>query len=135
MERKICAYSLYFGKCWLLLKTRCLLTSVNVIICHLFLLICQLPAWFYIQSLVDDSKGLTGVYFPFLRPEKMAKLPVILGNLDVTIDNVAPDLTSKPSKFTPCIQHEKRNLFLRRPDGSRCLLTVYFGFPPSCFCI
>lgn len=24
----------------------------------------------------------------------MAKLPVILGNLDVTIDNVAPDLTS-----------------------------------------
>lgn len=30
----------------------------------------------------------------------MAKLPVILGNLDVTIDNVAPDLPSKPSKFT-----------------------------------
>ena len=26
----------------------------------------------------------------------MAKLPVILGNLDVTIDNVAPDVTSKP---------------------------------------
>lgn len=25
----------------------------------------------------------------------MAKLPVILGNLDVTIDNVAPDLTSE----------------------------------------
>ncbi|KAJ8389777.1 hypothetical protein AAFF_G00114830 [Aldrovandia affinis] len=27
----------------------------------------------------------------FRKPEKMAKLPVILGNLDVTIDNVAPD--------------------------------------------
>lgn len=25
----------------------------------------------------------------------MAKLPVILGNVDVTIDNVAPDLPSK----------------------------------------
>lgn len=31
----------------------------------------------------------------FLRPEKMAKLPVILGNLDVTVDNVAPDLPSE----------------------------------------
>ncbi|XP_034142812.1 dedicator of cytokinesis protein 9 isoform X1 [Esox lucius] len=30
----------------------------------------------------------------FRKPEKMAKLPVILGNLDVTIDNVAPDLTN-----------------------------------------
>jgi len=30
------------------------------------------------------------------RPEKMAKLPVLLGNLDVTIDSVAPDVTSKP---------------------------------------
>lgn len=26
----------------------------------------------------------------------MAKLPVLLGNLDVTIDSVAPDVTSKP---------------------------------------
>lgn len=33
------------------------------------------------------------------RPEKMAKLPVLLGNLDVTIDSVAPDVTSKPSKY------------------------------------
>lgn len=31
----------------------------------------------------------------------MAKLPVILGNLDVTIDNVAPDLTSKTCKTVP----------------------------------
>uniref|UniRef100_A0A8C1NLL0 Dedicator of cytokinesis 9 n=1 Tax=Cyprinus carpio TaxID=7962 RepID=A0A8C1NLL0_CYPCA len=30
----------------------------------------------------------------FKKPEKMAKLPVILGNLDVTVDNVAPDLTN-----------------------------------------
>uniref|UniRef100_A0A8C7RB42 Dedicator of cytokinesis 9 n=1 Tax=Oncorhynchus mykiss TaxID=8022 RepID=A0A8C7RB42_ONCMY len=30
----------------------------------------------------------------FRKPEKMAKLPVILGNLDVTIDDVAPDLTN-----------------------------------------
>ncbi|XP_062853748.1 dedicator of cytokinesis protein 9 [Trichomycterus rosablanca] len=30
----------------------------------------------------------------FRKPEKMAKLPVILGNLDVTIDNVAPDVTN-----------------------------------------
>lgn len=29
------------------------------------------------------------------RPEKMAKLPVLLGNLDVTIDSVAPDVASK----------------------------------------
>uniref|UniRef100_H3D6Y0 Dedicator of cytokinesis 9b n=1 Tax=Tetraodon nigroviridis TaxID=99883 RepID=H3D6Y0_TETNG len=30
----------------------------------------------------------------FRKPEKMAKLPVLLGNLDVTIDNVAPDITN-----------------------------------------
>lgn len=34
------------------------------------------------------------LYFPN-RPEKMAKLPVLLGNLDVTIDNVSPDVASK----------------------------------------
>nr|XP_021334456.1 dedicator of cytokinesis protein 9 [Danio rerio] len=34
----------------------------------------------------------------FKKPEKMAKLPVILGNLDVTVDNVAPDL---PNCVTP----------------------------------
>lgn len=31
----------------------------------------------------------------------MAKLPVILGNLDVTIDNVAPDLISKTCETPP----------------------------------
>uniref|UniRef100_A0A8C1FU42 Dedicator of cytokinesis 9b n=1 Tax=Cyprinus carpio carpio TaxID=630221 RepID=A0A8C1FU42_CYPCA len=30
----------------------------------------------------------------FRKPEKMAKLPVILGNLDVTIDNVPPDVAN-----------------------------------------
>ncbi|KAM6893914.1 dedicator of cytokinesis protein 9-like [Xenentodon cancila] len=30
----------------------------------------------------------------FRKPEKMAKLPVLLGNLDVTIDSVAPDATN-----------------------------------------
>lgn len=34
------------------------------------------------------------------RPEKMAKLPVILGNLDVTVDSVAPDVISK-AYFSP----------------------------------
>lgn len=55
----------------------------------------------------------------------MAKLPVILGNLDVTIDTVAPDLTSKPSKLTPRSQHERWKLLLLRPDWSRCLQAVY----------
>ncbi|CAL1598352.1 unnamed protein product [Knipowitschia caucasica] len=30
----------------------------------------------------------------FRKPEKMAKLPVLLGNLDVTIDSVAPDVSN-----------------------------------------
>lgn len=30
----------------------------------------------------------------------MAKLPVLLGNLDVTIDSVAPDVASKPSEYS-----------------------------------
>ncbi|KAM4710943.1 dedicator of cytokinesis protein 9-like isoform 1-T1 [Anableps anableps] len=34
----------------------------------------------------------------FRKPEKMAKLPVLLGNLDVTLDNVAPDV---PNCVTP----------------------------------
>lgn len=36
------------------------------------------------------------------RPEKMAKLPVLLGNLDVTIDNMAPDVTSNPPQNICC---------------------------------
>nr|XP_049583399.1 dedicator of cytokinesis protein 9 isoform X9 [Syngnathus scovelli] len=43
----------------------------------------------------------------FRKPEKMAKLPVILGNLDVTIDNVAPDLTNcVTSSYIPVKQFD-----------------------------
>ncbi|KAG7463763.1 hypothetical protein MATL_G00180100 [Megalops atlanticus] len=45
----------------------------------------------------------------FRKPEKMAKLPVILGNLDVTIDNVAPDLTNcVTSSYIP-VRHFENN--------------------------
>ena len=37
----------------------------------------------------------------------MAKLPVILGNLDVTIDNVAPDLNSECSGFCRLKNHKE----------------------------
>uniref|UniRef100_A0A8D0CUD3 Dedicator of cytokinesis 9 n=1 Tax=Sander lucioperca TaxID=283035 RepID=A0A8D0CUD3_SANLU len=51
----------------------------------------------------------------FRKPEKMAKLPVILGNLDVTIDNVAPDLTNcVTSSYIPVKQFDvsdKTNIF------------------------
>lgn len=61
--------------------------------------------WFALTP--DNSKNRIPLYFTFLRPEKMAKLPVILGNLDVTIDNVAPDLTSKiwslPERWEPSV--------------------------------
>lgn len=52
----------------------------------------------------------------------MAKLPVILGNLDVTIDNVAPDLTSK-SFITPPAGEIK--LLLRGADLKQCPKAVY----------
>uniref|UniRef100_A0A4W4GCC0 Dedicator of cytokinesis 9a n=1 Tax=Electrophorus electricus TaxID=8005 RepID=A0A4W4GCC0_ELEEL len=43
----------------------------------------------------------------FRKPEKMAKLPVLLGNLDVTIDNVAPDPTNCiTSSYLPVRQFE-----------------------------
>ncbi|XP_058247469.1 dedicator of cytokinesis protein 9 isoform X11 [Hemibagrus wyckioides] len=46
----------------------------------------------------------------FKKPEKMAKLPVILGNLDVTIDNVAPDLPNCiTSSYIPVRQFESSN--------------------------
>ncbi|TMS06920.1 Dedicator of cytokinesis protein 9 [Larimichthys crocea] len=51
----------------------------------------------------------------FRKPEKMAKLPIILGNLDVTIDNVAPDLTNcVTSSYIPVKQFdvsEKTSIF------------------------
>ncbi|RMC06803.1 hypothetical protein DUI87_16249 [Hirundo rustica rustica] len=43
----------------------------------------------------------------FRKPEKMAKLPVILGNLDVTIDNVSPDFPNYiNSSYIPMKQFE-----------------------------
>ncbi|KAM9390366.1 dedicator of cytokinesis protein 9 isoform 1-T1 [Phaethornis superciliosus] len=43
----------------------------------------------------------------FRKPEKMAKLPVILGNLDVTIDNVSPDFQNYVnSSYIPVKQFE-----------------------------
>ncbi len=70
--------------------------------------------------------------FPLLRPEKMAKLPVILGNLDVTIDNVAPDLTSKASKSASCSQHEKWKLVLLKHIAPAVCEVVYLvSFPPA----
>ena len=53
-----------------------------------------------------DVVTIHGLNFIAVRPEKMAKLPVILGNLDVTIDNVAPDITSEFSTIkAPCLQY------------------------------
>uniref|UniRef100_A0A674KHB7 Dedicator of cytokinesis 9 n=1 Tax=Terrapene triunguis TaxID=2587831 RepID=A0A674KHB7_9SAUR len=43
----------------------------------------------------------------FRKPEKMAKLPVILGNLDITIDNVSPDFSNYVnSSYIPMKQFE-----------------------------
>ncbi|XP_063160879.1 dedicator of cytokinesis protein 9 isoform X2 [Candoia aspera] len=43
----------------------------------------------------------------FRKPEKMAKLPVILGNLDITIDNVSPDIPNfVNSSYIPMKQFE-----------------------------
>lgn len=68
----------------------------------------------------------------------MAKLPVILGNLDVTIDNVAPDLTSKPSKFPPCTQYEKMKSAPAQTRWVTLSADGLFGFshplPPASVC-
>ncbi|XP_074819044.1 dedicator of cytokinesis protein 9 isoform X7 [Natator depressus] len=43
----------------------------------------------------------------FRKPEKLAKLPVILGNLDITIDNVSPDFSNYVnSSYIPMKQFE-----------------------------
>lgn len=59
----------------------------------------------------------------FLRPEKMAKLPVILGNLDVTIDSVAPDLTSKSSRIPARVQQTRWS----RASTEQTAQTVYLA--------
>lgn len=40
----------------------------------------------------------------------MAKLPVILGNLDVTVDSVAPDLSSKAFILTSISECSERHM-------------------------
>ncbi|KAG7502194.1 hypothetical protein JOB18_015560 [Solea senegalensis] len=61
----------------------------------------------------------------FRKPEKMAKLPVILGNLDVTIDSVAPDLTNcVTSSYIPVKQFdvsERTNIFFEVEEFVPCL--------------
>ncbi|XP_056870201.1 dedicator of cytokinesis protein 9-like isoform X2 [Takifugu flavidus] len=61
----------------------------------------------------------------FRKPEKMAKLPVILGNLDVTIDNVAPDLTNcVTSSYIPVKQFdvgEKANILFEVEEFVPCI--------------
>uniref|UniRef100_A0A8C3AE01 Dedicator of cytokinesis 9 n=1 Tax=Cyclopterus lumpus TaxID=8103 RepID=A0A8C3AE01_CYCLU len=61
----------------------------------------------------------------FRKPEKMAKLPVILGNLDVTIDNVAPDLTNcVTSSYIPVKQFdvsEKTKIFFEVEEFVPCI--------------
>ncbi|XP_028427779.1 dedicator of cytokinesis protein 9 isoform X8 [Perca flavescens] len=50
----------------------------------------------------------------FRKPEKMAKLPVLLGNLDATIDSVAPDVTNcVTSSYIPV-----RNFEGNGPEGA-----------------
>ncbi|XP_070400085.1 dedicator of cytokinesis protein 9 isoform X6 [Nothobranchius furzeri] len=61
----------------------------------------------------------------FRKPEKMAKLPVILGNLDVTIDSVAPDLTNcVTSSYIPVKQfdvNERSNIFFEVEEFVPCI--------------
>uniref|UniRef100_A0A8D3C413 Dedicator of cytokinesis 9 n=1 Tax=Scophthalmus maximus TaxID=52904 RepID=A0A8D3C413_SCOMX len=61
----------------------------------------------------------------FRKPEKMAKLPVILGNLDVTIDSVAPDLTNcVTSSYIPVKQFdvsEKTSVFFEVEEFVPCI--------------
>ncbi|XP_035995251.1 dedicator of cytokinesis protein 9 isoform X13 [Fundulus heteroclitus] len=61
----------------------------------------------------------------FRKPEKMAKLPVILGNLDVTIDSVAPDLTNcVTSSYIPVKQFdvsERSGVFFEVEEFVPCI--------------
>lgn len=61
------------------------------------------------------------------RPEKMAKLPVLLGNLDVTIDNVAPDITSKLPKIFSV--HSLSCFYLAFPQNPQIYCASY---TPDC---
>nr|XP_015218956.1 PREDICTED: dedicator of cytokinesis protein 9 isoform X8 [Lepisosteus oculatus] len=61
----------------------------------------------------------------FRKPEKMSKLPVILGNLDITIDSVAPDITNGvTSSYIPVKPFEnngKANVFFEVEEFVPCI--------------
>ncbi|XP_053540067.1 dedicator of cytokinesis protein 9 isoform X7 [Ictalurus punctatus] len=60
----------------------------------------------------------------FRKPEKMAKLPVILGNLDVTVDSVAPDVINcVTSSYIPVRPYEgnERGLLLEVEEFVPCI--------------
>ncbi|XP_035376628.1 dedicator of cytokinesis protein 9 isoform X6 [Electrophorus electricus] len=79
------------------------------------------------SKLLDEN--LFKLLADFRKPEKMAKLPVILGNLDVTIDNVAPDIANcvTPS-YIPVRPYESEGC------GRAPLLEVEEFVPPSAKC-
>lgn len=91
---KALASRLFTGRTAASCQTRtcssCSLTSESALLHPLWSYHCNWSLYIYLTAV--------SVCFPN-RPEKMAKLPVLLGNLDVTIDSVAPDVTSKPSKY------------------------------------
>ncbi|XP_066476190.1 dedicator of cytokinesis protein 9 isoform X3 [Tiliqua scincoides] len=54
-----------------------------------------------------SNEDLLKLLTDFRKPEKMAKLPVILGNLDITIDNVSPEIPNfVNSSYIPMKQFE-----------------------------
>ncbi|MGH0151474.1 UNVERIFIED_CONTAM: hypothetical protein FKN15_049381 [Acipenser sinensis] len=72
-----------------------------------------------------SNEDLLKLLADFRKPEKMSKLPVILGNLDVTIDNVAPDLTNcVTSSYIPVKQFEnngKTNILFEVEEFIPCI--------------
>ncbi|MGH0165557.1 UNVERIFIED_CONTAM: hypothetical protein FKN15_001028 [Acipenser sinensis] len=72
-----------------------------------------------------SNEDLLKLLADFRKPEKMSKLPVILGNLDVAIDNVAPDLTNcVTSSYIPVKQFEnngKTNILFEVEEFIPCI--------------
>ncbi|XP_041128635.1 dedicator of cytokinesis protein 9-like isoform X3 [Polyodon spathula] len=72
-----------------------------------------------------SNEDLLKLLADFRKPEKMSKLPVILGNLDVTVDNVAPDLTNcVTSSYIPVKQFEnngKTNILFEVEEFVPCI--------------
>ncbi|XP_058885990.1 dedicator of cytokinesis protein 9-like isoform X10 [Acipenser ruthenus] len=72
-----------------------------------------------------SNEDLLKLLADFRKPEKMSKLPIILGNLDVAIDNVAPDLTNcVTSSYIPVKQFEnngKTNILFEVEEFIPCI--------------